>query len=85
MDGSLVGTVVAQTKVPSYVTAACSFEFIFLSVQNKKKTAFQKQVTCVTCTEFSMAVHVAVNSYVSQCFAPILRDKYRNLFWGPLL
>jgi len=44
-----LGKVVTQREVPSYVTAACSFEFIFLSVQNTN--CISKQLTCVTCID----------------------------------
>jgi len=74
-----LGKVVTEREVPSYVTAACSFEFIFLSVQNTN--CISKQLTSVTC--FDLDDHI----YCSQLLCTLnlrtdLREKYRNLIWG---
>lgn len=61
-------TVVRQREIPSYITAACSFEFILLSVQNTN--CISKQLTYLPGTDLRW-LSMAVNSYMSQCYALI--------------
>lgn len=76
------GEAATQREVPSYVTAACSSEFI--SCPYRTQSAFQNNLHVWPVLTFDG--HICCSQLLcSSKSSTDLREKYRNLNWGPYI